>query len=111
LACAVAIASIKLLLHNNWRKKIQALEQQLQHELEPAKNAANVADVRVLGAIGVVEMHKPINMALLQKFFVDQGVWIRPFNRLIYLMPPYIINSEDVSKLTSALCRAVALSS
>ncbi|MCI5225863.1 MAG: adenosylmethionine--8-amino-7-oxononanoate transaminase [Candidatus Electrothrix sp. AX2] len=111
LACAVAIASIKLLLHNNWRKKIQALEQQLWHELEPAKNAANVADVRVLGAIGVVEMHKPINMALLQKFFVDQGVWIRPFNRLIYLMPPYIINSEDVSKLTSALCRAVALSS
>ena len=110
LACAVAAASVQLLLQSNWQKKIEDIEQQLRRELEPAKNAKSVADVRVLGAIGVLEMRAPVDMASLQKFFLDQGVWIRPFNKLIYLMPPYTISSEDLSRLTDALIKAVDLS-
>ena len=109
LACAVAVASIRLLTDNTWRDKIQEIECQLRRELEPAKEVHSVADVRVLGAIGVVEMHEPVDMAMLQKFFVDQGVWIRPFNKLIYLMPPFIISSKDLHKLTSTVCKAVEL--
>ena len=109
LACAVAAASVQLLLQSNWQKKIENIEQQLRRELEPAKSAVSVADVRVLGAIGVLEMRAPVDMASLQKFFFDQGVWIRPFNKLIYLMPPYTISSEDLSRLTGALLKAVDL--
>ncbi|MCI5130171.1 MAG: adenosylmethionine--8-amino-7-oxononanoate transaminase [Candidatus Electrothrix sp. EH2] len=109
LACAVAVASIKLLLHSHWQQKVQALEEQLKSELEPARNADAVADVRVLGAIAVLEMKEPVDMALLQKFFLEQGVWIRPFNKLIYLMPPYIISSEDLSTLSNALLKAVKI--
>ncbi|RWX45843.1 Aminotransferase class-III [Candidatus Electrothrix communis] len=110
LACAVAVASINLLLQSNWQNKIADIEQQLRCELEPAQNADSVADVRVLGAIGVLEMSSPVDMASLQKFFLDQGVWIRPFSKLIYLMPPYTISSEDLSRLTGALLKAADLS-
>lgn len=104
LACAVALKSLQLVQHNQWQAQVKAIEQQLKLELEPCRGSPYVADVRVLGAIGVVEMKQNVDVAAMQKTFVELGVWIRPFGKLLYLMPPYIISSTQLSKLTSALC-------
>ncbi|WP_368882890.1 adenosylmethionine--8-amino-7-oxononanoate transaminase [Proteus mirabilis] len=109
LACAVANASLSLLEQGHWVNQVAQIEAQLKAELLPLKQANRVKDVRVLGAIGVVEMVEPVNMAKLQKYFVDEGVWIRPFGQLIYIMPPYIISSEKLTKLTQAIEKAVHL--
>jgi adenosylmethionine-8-amino-7-oxononanoate aminotransferase len=103
LACAVANASIDLLLDNDWQANISRIETQLILELMPCKAIKGVKDVRVLGAIGVVELKNQVDMASVQKRFVELGVWIRPFGRLIYLMPPYIITKDELSQLTHAV--------
>jgi len=107
LACAVANESLVILESGEWRTQVAAIESQLRAELAPCRESPQVRDVRVLGAIGVVETHQPVNMAALQRFFVSQGVWIRPFGRLIYLMPPYVISPDQLARLTAAVVNAV----
>ena len=108
LACAVAGASLDILEEGHWQEQVPALERQLAQGLTPCRQCKGVTDVRVLGAIGVVEMEAPVNGPALQRFFVERGVWIRPFGRLIYLMPPYITPAEDVARLCGAVAEAVA---
>lgn len=108
LACAVANASLELLCEQDWERTISSIESQLKQELLAAANINCVKDVRVLGAIGVIELSANIDVAKAQKFFVERGVWIRPFSNLLYVMPPYIINQKQLSQLTTAMLDYVA---
>jgi adenosylmethionine-8-amino-7-oxononanoate aminotransferase len=107
LACAVASASIRLLESYDWQASVRRLEAGLLQGLDPCRALSNVADVRVLGAIGVVELQNPVDMASIQKQFVEKGVWVRPFGRLVYLMPPFITGDKELGILTAAVCDIV----
>jgi len=107
LACSVAIRSVKLLLESDWRSNIRRIATGLEKGLADCRRLDGVRDVRVLGAIGVVELTEPVMMARIQKRFVDNGVWVRPFGRLVYIMPPYVICDEDLQTLTKAICRVI----
>lgn len=105
LACRVAAESIDLLLESDWQHNVSRIEKQLEAELKPYESQPIVDQVRVKGAIGVVDLNRPLDdcMDWLPAFIVEQGVWIRPFRTMIYIMPPYIISDADLSKLTGAI--------
>ena len=103
LACSIASANIELLINSDWQQQVSALEQQFAAELAQYSDHPAVSDVRTLGAIGVVELHDIIDVAEAQRRFVEANVWIRPFGKLVYLMPPFIIGPNDVTALTDAV--------
>lgn len=103
LACAVACASVDLLLSHDWQGQIARMESIMREELSPLASLPQVADVRVLGAIGVVETRQPVDMGRMQKIFVENGVWIRPFGRLVYIMPQYVISDDELRLLCHGL--------
>jgi adenosylmethionine-8-amino-7-oxononanoate aminotransferase len=103
LACAVALESIRIIAGGHWQQQVAAIEKQLKSELAACAALPAVKQVRVLGAIGVLEMQQKVDVAKLQAEFVQRGVWIRPFNNLIYIMPPFIISAEQLSRLTSSM--------
>ena len=107
LACAVALKSTQLLLSQDWQANIQRIEQQLKQQLMALADLDHVQDVRVLGAIGVVELKHPVNMQSLQQQFVERGIWVRPFGKLVYVMPPYIIRRDELDYLLTQLVEVV----
>jgi adenosylmethionine-8-amino-7-oxononanoate aminotransferase len=108
LACTAANTSIELLLDSPWQANIANIEKGLLKGLQPCVELTKVKEVRVLGAIGVVELQEPVDMKTLQPMLVDAGVWVRPFGRLVYLMPPYIIGESDLDTLTNAVYQVLS---
>jgi adenosylmethionine-8-amino-7-oxononanoate aminotransferase len=106
LAASVACASIELLLGQDWLAEVKRIETGLRDGLAPARELPGVKDVRVLGAIGVVQLDHPVDMAAATAAAVGEGVWLRPFRDLVYTMPPYVTGDEDVARIARAVCAA-----
>jgi adenosylmethionine-8-amino-7-oxononanoate aminotransferase len=106
LACAVALASLRLLEEGDWRTRVATIERGLRSGLEPARAIPGVVDVRVLGAIGVIQLDREVDMAATTAAAVGHGVWLRPFRDLIYAMPPYVIEEQDLAAVTAAMLAA-----
>ncbi len=107
LACAVALKSTQILLSQNWQENIQRIERKLKEKLADLASLSYVEDVRVLGAIGVVELKTSVDMKTLQAQFVEQGVWVRPFGKLVYVMPPYVIADNELTALLNGVVHVV----
>lgn len=103
LACAVALKSTQLLVSQDWHNNIERIEKQLKQHLNTLRTHKGVVDVRVLGAIGVVEIAHSVDMKTLQQVFVERGIWVRPFGKLIYVMPPYVITNAELTVLLTTL--------
>lgn len=110
LACSVATASIDLLLQSPWQARVRAIEAGLEQGLAPCRELDHVREVRVLGAIGVVELERPVDMHWMPEQFVRRGVWVRPFRNLVYVMPPYVIEADELAALCRAIVEVVELS-
>ncbi|WP_415902856.1 adenosylmethionine--8-amino-7-oxononanoate transaminase [Neptuniibacter sp. QD29_5] len=109
LACAIANKSLELLVKNDWQTNVTRIEAGLKAGLAPAAELDNVHEVRSLGAIGVIEMKEAVNTAKIQKLFIERDLWIRPFGKLVYVMPPYIMANDELEKLTSGMVDAVSV--
>jgi adenosylmethionine-8-amino-7-oxononanoate aminotransferase len=107
LACTAASASIELLLDSDWEKNIARIQKQLTAGFDICKTFKHVNEVRVLGAIGVIEMKRPVDMKSITEAFVNHGVWVRPFGKLVYVMPAFIISDADLSLLINAVVTVV----
>src|SRR5699024_9987248 len=107
LACQVAQTSMALMQKNNWQSCVKQIEKWLWQGLQDCEQFPEVKAVRVLGAIGVVELKQAVNRTHLQHYFLTQGTWIRPLQNLIYLMPPYIANADDIAHLTRVIYQAL----
>jgi adenosylmethionine-8-amino-7-oxononanoate aminotransferase len=108
LACCVALASLDLLADGGWRECVAVIEDGLRIGLEPARELRGVVDVRVLGAIGVVQMREEVDIAVVTAAAVERGVWLRPFRDLIYTMPAYAMDADDLARVTGAVVAATA---
>ena len=111
LACAVALASLELLADGSWAGRVAAIEQGLRDGLAPARELDGVRDVRVLGAIGVLELERPVDVAAASAAAIEHGVWLRPFRDLVYAMPPYVIDGADLARVSEAMLAAARASS
>lgn len=107
LACAIANKSLELLQTNDWQSNVLRIEKGLKQGLATAAELAGIVDVRCLGAIGVIEMAEAVNTSEIQNYFIEQGLWLRPFGKLVYVMPPYIMQDQDLQQLTTGMVEAV----
>ena len=108
LACSAALASLNLLMEYDLEPLIAGIASQLENGLAPCREIGSVAEVRVLGAIGVVEMKEPVTMAEIQPMFVEHGIWVRPFGKLVYVMPAYIMSDRELSQLCEGVCQVIS---
>jgi adenosylmethionine---8-amino-7-oxononanoate aminotransferase len=109
LACAVSVAAVELLLGQDWRSLVAEIGAGLTTGLEPAREVPGVADVRVCGAIGVIECDRPVDLAIATPAALDRGVWLRPFRNLVYAMPPFICGPDEIAQITSAMVEVARL--
>jgi adenosylmethionine-8-amino-7-oxononanoate aminotransferase len=108
LAAAVSLASVDLLLDRGWAADVARLETALADGLAPARDLPGVADVRVLGGLGVVERHQPVDLRAVTPVLLEHGVWLRPFGRLVYAMPPYVTDGDDLERIAAAAVAVAA---
>ncbi|MCO4838425.1 MAG: adenosylmethionine--8-amino-7-oxononanoate transaminase, partial [Oceanospirillaceae bacterium] len=108
LACAVANASLDLLESSDWKKQVNEINIGLTSLLTPAASLSYVEDVRVLGAIGVIQVSQAVDLGIIQKMFLEEGIWVRPFGKLVYVMPPYVMSQEDLETLCNGMLRVLA---